>query len=1836
MLHYTEYKHEFYKEDAAARYRELSRTGAVSVFIYSKNIFRNGAVLPTEECDERCVMKDGATYATPSFFARALDAEVTVEGGVATITLGEKRVEWSCVKADGTEMLPIIEVAKALGLSAKAYYENRLTVVGASRHIDAMDSDKDMQTAAAYLTLGEYDPYSFTPADYKAARQRWSVKLVGSPEINDVTNPAIREKIDNICRIGRDFWEKMHKQAGRVALFGDHKPVESEELERQYNPLKRMAQAWGTYGSELYHNEELCRDIKDAVEWMYNNMYGEAEIAGENCWRDPHLFNWYFWFISAPEALTDIFFIMEDEFTLEEKRKYLKCFEYCTTFMRHWYGRETALSRICVCTKVGLAAENPKRLYEEYVDFDLLLGLEKQGEGPHVDYAQWTHGMAYNTSYGKLNLDRVLHVASGLASTPAEFKSPKQYNLFSILKYMFEPALYKGQTFLMFMGRRVAPSQCGNGGTILSDALPMHGMFGEAEDEYIRSLIKRNAQNPSVARSMKSSTNVAGAALIEKIFADDSISAEYNYEYAHSYYTADRALQHRNNYAFGIHLSSKREKSWESINSENKTGWHVGDGSTYIYTDYDPYAYDGVNFHHKNTEIAYRFPGTTEDVRERTARSITSSKEWKSPNSFAGSMQIDNKYVVASMDFVSYNFEGPDTHPDDGDYGGSLPIHLNDLGAKKSYFCFDKEMICLGAGINSTMDSEVITTAEHKRIVDAENDVQTLSGEVLPRESFERTVALPATFNMHSHAGFVFLGEGEARVRRYVSESAGGQSFIEAGLLHGKNPTDATYAYAVLPYATDEALASYVKKPEFTILENSSKLQCVRKDSLGITSYVFHEAYANHGVVVSAPAIVTRTQRKIKIVEPTQELDKLVVTINSELRISNMPEEVEVDIAAGRTTFTVNTKDAFGCSFDIDFIPDDNGLHYMTECDSTHVDAFKRMSEQGAVAAFIYCRKAYVKGESVYLDENDLSVRTVAKDGAVMVPKFFFEKFLGRTLPEDIAKNAEIIEGREYLPAIKTARALGIAADVFYEGRLAVFGTEEQIAALGRDELLAEAGAYAVYGKYDASIFTSEDYRAAKDQWRLRLVGSEEINDLSDDAIAAKIRNRDASCEKALSLINRAPDKVAFFGVEKPVETEDLGVQYRYLENMAYAWGTAGCRYYHDEQLLKEILSAMKWLYENMYGEAEIEGRGWRDIFAYNWWHWFVGAPDSLTNAMLIVEDHLTMKEKQDYLKCYRYVRSKMWDGDATRAGSESRVTPGAKAALLLEDAAYLEKLQEDCDTMTGVYEYRAHVHKADYVNWTHSTPHNISYGVIKLQRGLYVTSILASTPLDVSSPKGYNFFNLVRYCYEPAMYRAQGFVMFSGRSTFSVERLHGCAILAAALPMIGTFGKEEDLYIKRFIKRQAAGDPEVLRRIKSSASIYDCALLNSILKDETISSDNDYEYAHAWFTGDRAAQHRNNYAIGIAMSSRREKAYECINGANKTGWYTGDGATYLYTDYDGNQYDGDNFITRNENIAYRFPGTTEDSQPRVARSIAGQWEWRPENTIAGGMQIDKKYIAACMDYISFNSYEDDVHPDDYGHGGSQALHYNDLRVKKAWFCLDKETVCLGAGITSTKDSPVHTTLEHRRIVNPAEDVQCLNGEKLPKEDYEKCAQGRAFVNMKGHAGFVTLEDSEIYVRRYACEEAAGQTFFEVGIDHGKNPENATYAYAIIPYTNCKALAEYKESPEVRIISNSPSCQAVEKASLGLKSYIFYEACECDGITVTGPAIVSLLKKDGEYTLSASDMTHKQRKLTLTLDGEYTALDASGAVDVVAKGGKTTVSVNTFMAHGRKFEVKLK
>ena len=160
------------------------------------------------------------------------------------------------------------------------------------------------------------------------------------------------------------------------------------------------------------------------------------------------------------------------------------------------------------------------------------------------------------------------------------------------------------------------------------------------------------------------------------------------------------------------------------------------------------------------------------------------------------------------------------------------------------------------------------------------------------------------------------------------------------------------------------------------------------------------------------------------------------------------------------------------------------------------------------------------------------------------------------------------------------------------------------------------------------------------------------------------------------------------------------------------------------------------------------------------------------------------------------------------------------------------------------------------------------------------------------------------------------------------------------------------------------------------------------------------------------------------------------------------------------------------------------------------------------------------------------------------------------------------------------------------------------------------------------------YANRYVCEEAAGKTYFEVGISHGENPTDETYAYAVLPYVDNSTLEAYAKSPEVDILANTRKVQCVRKASLGITAYVFHEAGECEGIKVSAPCIVTLTEKNGEYTVSVCEPTQKAENIEIEIGREINVFSNSKKVSWNIVSGKSVISVDTAKAYGRKFEVK--
>lgn len=763
--------------------------------------------------------------------------------------------------------------------------------------------------------IENYGKEGFTKADYASAIKEWKLRLVGSPEINDMNDPDIASKVKYVEERCRDFYSRMNKEGNPVILWGNSKPVESEELSRQYAGLRILACGWGTYGCEFYHDEQLLKAILFGLEWMYKNMYGEAEKRNEG-WRDIYACNWWFWYIGAPEHFTDIFIIIEEHLSRDDIRRYVSLHEW----MRNDPKAKTKSTTANIEAKLGILLEDVERLRWCNESVHKSMEITEQGK-VRKDFTHWWHNFPHNMTYGvEQNLARPLFVSSILAPTALRLTSPRKYNQYLMLKYMFEPAMYHGRGFFMLSGRQTAGKEYEKGGKTLALLLSMIGVYGKEEDFYIKRFIKSSAKDENVVKEIKKTAPIYDLALFNSIFCDPEIPDTVDYEYAHAWHTGDRATQHRNGYAIGISLSSLREIAFESILGLNKRGWYTADGATYLYTDYDVNAYDGDNFITKNKEIAHRIPGTTEDERERVPRSITGPWAWKNPSDFAGSMQIDDKYIVAAMEFVSMHYEGADDVVDEG-YGGGPAPHSNDLRAKKAYFCFDKEIVCLGADITSTMDSPVNTIVEHKRIVDDVKYTQYLDGKALPKSDFEEVREGRSCFFMQGHSAFVNLGSEKALCKRYISESE--QPFIEYRICHGKNPSGATYSYAILPHAELEFAEEYSKNPEIEILSNTPSVAAVKKEGLGITGYVFYEAMQLDGIAVSAPAIVTKTERdgvvSLRVCEPTQKLEAMTLTLDNEYTVKCAHERISAVSNEGKTVINIDFRESYGEAYELNF-----------------------------------------------------------------------------------------------------------------------------------------------------------------------------------------------------------------------------------------------------------------------------------------------------------------------------------------------------------------------------------------------------------------------------------------------------------------------------------------------------------------------------------------------------------------------------------------------------------------------------------------------------------------------------------------------------------------------------------------------------------------------------------------------------------------------------------------------------------------------------------------------------------------------------------------------------
>ncbi len=704
----------------------------VAVYDGCKMAYRGGEQIPLNAKDEQavCRYENGDWFVPTSLFETFEGVSAAKNGSAVTVTRGDKSVvftegaaEYRVAGATKTlaaplgkdGYLPFIAVCEAIGLNC--FTDGKLAVAGTAQNLEEMKKDP---TAAEYIkycaTYQKVDPKSITAEDFAQFRKKWVAYRVGD-ENNDLSNEQVKAKLQAIEQSGNASWNALKENGydGKRNPWTGQEVTSEQQMNAMYGELHAMAMAYAAPGCALYHDKALEKDILTALEWLNQNYFGDSEIAGTG-WAKIRSGNWWYWEIGAPKDLVEVLMYMQDVVSKKDAKKYLRIVDYMVPNVR-----ATGANRID-WTQIVLGAsaleEDAERLIRarDSLDFTFVYATPGQGEAGEGFYRDGTYLFHWqfplNGSYGEVHFKGVLPLLALLEDTKFAVTNPNRYNIIQMYYDTIQPFVYDGVVMEMMTGRAATRSGSSQAAaaSLVRSALNLMNFADETDRQLLGSYIKRQMKNETLSKSLRSELKLGELSQLETLLNDDTIAPLESYQIGRVLGRGDRAVFQRDDYAFGIAMSSSRIFNYEAMNDENKKGWYTGDGMVYYYNN-DPSQYDGIYWSSVNP---YRLPGTTVDTQERAAINSDVYLAYLSSKDFVGGV-TDGKYGAAAMWLESFHSD------EDREYNGVvLPKHDCSLEAKKSWFAFDDELVALGADIHSQDDVHALTIVDNRKSRDTQ------------------------------------------------------------------------------------------------------------------------------------------------------------------------------------------------------------------------------------------------------------------------------------------------------------------------------------------------------------------------------------------------------------------------------------------------------------------------------------------------------------------------------------------------------------------------------------------------------------------------------------------------------------------------------------------------------------------------------------------------------------------------------------------------------------------------------------------------------------------------------------------------------------------------------------------------------------------------------------------------------------------------------------------------------------------------------------------------------------------------------------------------------------
>lgn len=666
----------------------------------------------------------------------------------------------------------------------------------------------------------------------------------------------------------------------------------------------------------------------------------------------------------------------------------------------------------------------------------------------------------------------------------------------------------------------------------------------------------------------------------------------------------------------------------------------------------------------------------------------------------------------------------------------------------------------------------------------------------------------------------------------------------------------------------------------------------------------------------------------------------------------------------------------------------------------------------------------------------------------------------------------------------------------------------------------------------------------------------------------------------------------------KGIAINNTRTSYLRLSILLKAYHTGKCRYYKDVSLYDRIKEGLRLLYEVNYN-PEVPENG-------NWWPWEIGIPKTLGEMILTMYDDLSYKDRMDYIYAiYRFQPNPKYSYYNRNTEENTVFLPhesvGANRVdtslgdLLIGIAAknpYL--IREAVAALDSVYEY---VHKGDgfYKDGSFvqhgSIAYTTGYGMVLVEGLIDLYSKLKDSTYKITNPNFNHLYDWLEESFIPMVYNGEAFPITGGRG---ITRQNGsdewgqtfglgykiARLLFAAAEDAPVVKKEKFLALsRRFMEKNKFYD------VKANAS--NIKMLREYEELKKIKMAEPYLFSKVYPKMDRVVHLREDYAIGLSMYSSRIKNFEMMNGENLRGWNQGNGTLYLLHGESG-QYDDAFWPTVD---SYHLAGTTVDEVNRLSEDF--KEEFFMDSDFVGGVTLDHFISVAAMKLAPPIR-------------NSETAYSTGLRACKSWFFFDECIVALGSGISASDDRKVKTTVENRMIRKDASNKLTINGheELVDISDQPVLFRSVSFMHLEPSLGYYFPEPVNIYgireersgswksINKDYSDKIIKRNFVKFWFDHGINPDNESYSYAVLPGKTEKETMDYADHPGYEVMENSESAQAIHHKDSGILAANVFHGSGFDfgEISVDKPCSFIYKKNGVPSSLVISDPTMKLRE----------------------------------------------